>query len=59
LTPPDPRLKGASYPGGFNPRTYQAKTRFQNVLSKMQLAPLQFGIDPDNAFGGAVQVESS
>jgi hypothetical protein len=37
LTPPDPQLKGAWYPGGFNPRTYQAKHRFQNVPFKMQL----------------------
>jgi hypothetical protein len=26
LTPPHPYLKGAWYPGGFNPRTYQVKT---------------------------------
>jgi hypothetical protein len=25
LTPPDPQLKGAWYPGGFKPRTYQLK----------------------------------
>jgi hypothetical protein len=31
LTPPDPWLKGAWYPGGFKPRTYQVKTRFQNA----------------------------
>jgi hypothetical protein len=30
LTPPDPQLKGARYPGGFNPCTYQVKNRFQN-----------------------------
>jgi hypothetical protein len=30
LTPPDPQLKGAWYPAGFNPCTYQVKTRFQN-----------------------------
>jgi hypothetical protein len=29
LTPPDPELKGAWYPGGFNPCTYQVKNRFQ------------------------------
>jgi hypothetical protein len=23
LTPPDPQLKGAWYPGGFNPRTFK------------------------------------
>jgi hypothetical protein len=37
LTPPDPQLKGAWYPGGFNPRTYQVKTRFQSLLSKCNL----------------------
>jgi hypothetical protein len=31
LTPPDPQLKGAWYPGGFNPCTYHVKTRFQSV----------------------------
>jgi hypothetical protein len=31
LTPPDPQLKGAWYPRGFNPRTYQSKTRFQDL----------------------------
>jgi hypothetical protein len=31
LTPPDPQLKGAWYPGGFNPRTYQVRNRFQNL----------------------------
>jgi hypothetical protein len=34
LTSPDPQLKGAWYPGGFNPCTYQVKTRFQNVPFK-------------------------
>jgi hypothetical protein len=29
LTPPDPQLKGAWYQGGFNPCTYEVKTRFQ------------------------------
>jgi hypothetical protein len=29
LTPPDPYLKGAWYPGGFKPCTYQVKNRFQ------------------------------
>jgi hypothetical protein len=33
LTPPDPQLKGAWYPGGFKPCTYQVKTQFQNLLS--------------------------
>jgi hypothetical protein len=34
LTPPDPQLKGAWYPGGFNPCTYRVKNRFQNVPFK-------------------------
>jgi hypothetical protein len=34
LTPHDPHLKGARYPGGFNPRAYQVKIRFQNVPFK-------------------------
>jgi hypothetical protein len=34
LTTPDPQLKGAWYPGGFNPCTYQVKNRFQNVPFK-------------------------
>jgi hypothetical protein len=33
LTPPDPQLKGAWYPGGFNPCAYQVKNRFQSLLS--------------------------
>jgi hypothetical protein len=37
LTPTDPQLKGAWYPGGFNPRTYQVKPRFQNVPFKFNL----------------------
>jgi hypothetical protein len=37
LTPPDPQLKGAWYPGGFNPCTYQVKSRFQTLLSKCNL----------------------
>jgi hypothetical protein len=43
LTPPDPQLKGAWYPGGFNPRTYQATLWFQGLPFSMQLAPLQRG----------------
>jgi hypothetical protein len=31
LTPPDPQLKGARCPGGFNPRAFHAKTRFQSL----------------------------
>jgi hypothetical protein len=34
LTPPDPQLKGAWYPGGFNPCAYQAKTWFQAFAFK-------------------------
>jgi hypothetical protein len=38
LTPPDPQLKCAWYPGGFNPCTYEVKTRFQNLpFSKCNL----------------------
>jgi hypothetical protein len=37
LTPPDPQLKGAWYPGGFNPCAYRVKTRFQNVPVKCNL----------------------
>jgi hypothetical protein len=33
LTPPDPSPKGAWYPGGFSPCTYQVKTWFQSLLS--------------------------
>jgi hypothetical protein len=43
LTPPDPQLKGAWYPGGFNPCTCQVKNRFQNEPFKCNLAPLQKG----------------
>jgi hypothetical protein len=34
LTPPDPQLKGAWYPGGFNPCTCQTKTWFQAFAFK-------------------------
>jgi hypothetical protein len=37
LTPPDPQLKGAWYPGGFKPCTYQVKNRYQNVPFKCNL----------------------
>ena len=37
MTPPDPQLKGAWYLGGFNPCTYQVKTRFQTVPFKWNL----------------------
>jgi hypothetical protein len=37
LTPPDPQLKGAWYPGDFNPCSYQAKNPgSQNSPFKMQ-----------------------
>jgi hypothetical protein len=36
LTPPDPQLKGAWYPGGFNPCTYHAKNRFQSFAFQIQ-----------------------
>jgi hypothetical protein len=41
LTPSDPQLKGAWYPGGFNPAPIKWKTRFQNV--QVQRAPLHRG----------------
>jgi hypothetical protein len=42
LTPPDPQLKGAWYPGGFNPCTYQVKkTVSKRAFHQMQLAPLR------------------
>jgi hypothetical protein len=34
LTPPDPQLKGAWYPGCFNPCTYRVKNWFPNVPFK-------------------------
>jgi hypothetical protein len=37
LTPPDPQLKGAWFPGGFNPCVYRVRTRFQNVAFKCNL----------------------
>jgi hypothetical protein len=37
LTPPDPQLKAAWYPGGFNPCAYHVKIRFQSLLSKRNL----------------------
>jgi hypothetical protein len=62
LTPPDPQLKGAWYPGGFKPCTYQVKTRFQTVPFKMQLAPLtsrtSSATSSEAAWWGAVQVEN-
>jgi hypothetical protein len=44
LTPPDPQLKGAWYPGGFNPCTYQVKTRCQNVPFKRNLRRYIMGV---------------
>jgi superfamily II DNA/RNA helicase len=47
LTPPDPQLKGAWYPGGFNPCTYQVKTRFQNEPFKwVNLHRYAMGFEP-------------
>jgi hypothetical protein len=45
LTPPHPQLKGAWYPGGFNPCTHQVKPRFrQSLLSNASCAvPLPDG----------------
>ena len=62
LTPSDPQLKGAWYPGGFNPRTYKVRNpvskrafqtcnvrRYGTARSKTSTAPR----------GGALHVESS
>jgi hypothetical protein len=57
LTPPDPQLKGAWYPGGFNPCTYQVKNRFQNVPFKIQLAPLHLGARKSQRGVGPLAVE--
>jgi Ca2+-binding EF-hand superfamily protein len=56
LTPPDPQLKGAWYPGGFNPCVYQVKTRFQNVSFRMQLAPLRGGELSREELGNAISM---
>jgi hypothetical protein len=44
LAPPDPQLKGAWYPGGFNPRTYQVKNRFQTLRTKCNLHRYTWGV---------------
>jgi hypothetical protein len=49
LTPPDPQLKGARYPGGFNPCTYQAK----KPVSKFCLSQVHNNLHRYNG-GGAV-----
>ena len=54
LTPPDPQLKGAWCPGGFNPCSYHAQNRFQNVcLSKRDARRYSQGasINYENRFG--------
>jgi hypothetical protein len=43
LTPPDPQLKGAWYPGGFNPCDYQVKKLVSKFAFQMQLVPLRIG----------------
>jgi hypothetical protein len=66
LTPPDPWLKGAWYPGGFNPCTYQVKkpvSRFAfqvNNLRRYREA-MEAGVRAFVSYirGGALQVESS
>jgi hypothetical protein len=40
LTPPDPQLKGAWYPGAFNPCAYQVKKPVSKCAFQMQFAPL-------------------
>jgi hypothetical protein len=52
LTPPDPRLKGAWYSGGFNPCTYQVKNRFQNVPFKCNLQRYPVGLSRGPRPGG-------
>jgi hypothetical protein len=37
LTPPDPQLKGARYPGGFNPCAYHVQIRYKIVPFKCNL----------------------
>jgi hypothetical protein len=61
LTPPDPQLKGAWYPGGFNPCAYHVENRFQNVPFKMQLLRRYVAgrrVLLQRARGGAVNVDS-
>jgi hypothetical protein len=43
LTPPDPYLKGAWCPGGFNPRTYQVKKPVSKCAFQTQHLHLQRG----------------
>jgi hypothetical protein len=51
LTPPDPQLKGAWYPGGFNPCAYQADNRFQNVPFKCNLRRYTVVYDVERQYG--------
>jgi hypothetical protein len=63
LTPPGPYLKGAWYPGGFNPYTYQVKTWFQNLPFEFNLHRYSAGATGEardgggQRQGGALQVE--
>jgi hypothetical protein len=68
LTPPDPQLKGAWYPGGFNPCTYQVKKPVSKCAFQMQRAPLTGWTPNYHAYafrrkpppaGGPVRVECS
>jgi hypothetical protein len=66
LTPPDPylKMKGAWYPGGFNPCTYQVNNRFQSFAFQMQLAryvvgyALLFGVASGVGYGLSVQISA-
>jgi hypothetical protein len=52
LTPPDPQLKGAWYPGGFNPCTHlKRKLGFKVCLSMGQRVPLHRGRQPGPGAG--------
>jgi hypothetical protein len=57
LTPPDPQLKGAWCPGGFNPCVYHVENRFQNVPFKCSL--YRYDLGAQALIGGAVHVECS
>ena len=43
LTPPDPQLKRAWYPGGFDPLNLSSENPVSKCAFQTQLAPLQHG----------------
>jgi hypothetical protein len=43
LTPLDPQLKGAGYPGGFHPLRLSSEKPVSSLCFQMQLVPLQQG----------------